>query len=264
MRRVRFKDNGGTVRQGEWHDDGIEFGGERYDPETVDILPPVEPTKIVCVAANYVEHIKEAGRSIPEDLPPRPGFFLKGPNVVAGHGDTVTLPTPAVPASELAGREKGDIELGKGRIDYEGEFGVVIGEQCRNVPEESYMDVVAGYTCLNDISNRDDQDAERNWIRGKAFDNSAPIGPVVATPDEVPEEPRVQLWLNGEKRQDSANDELVFPVSRAIHDVTQFLTLEPGDIVAMGTTVGVGGLSDGDRVEIEVEGVGRLEHTVEA
>jgi len=126
------------------------------------------------------------------------------------------------------------------------------------------MDVVAGYTCLNDVSNRDDQDAERNWVRGKAFDNSAPIGPVMATPEDVPEEPRVRLWLNGEKRQDSDDDELVFDVGRAISEVSTFLTLEPGDIVAMGTTVGVGPLSDGDTVEIEVEGVGRLEHDVEA
>lgn len=264
MRRVRFRDHGGSVRQGEWNDDIIEFGGEKYNPETVDILPPVEPSKIVCVAANYIEHIKEAGRSIPKDLPPRPGFFLKGPNTVAGHGDTVTLPTPAATEEELASREKGDIELGQGRIDYEGEFGVVISKQCRNVAEEDYMAVVEGYTCLNDISNRDDQDIERNWVRGKAFDNSAPIGPVLATPDEVSEEPRVRLWLNGEKRQDSDDDELVFPVGRAISDISQFLTLEPGDIVAMGTTVGVGPLSDGDRVEIEVEGVGKLEHHVEA
>jgi len=90
------------------------------------------------------------------------------------------------------------------------------------------------------VSNRDDQDAERNWVRGKAFDNSAPIGPVMATPEDVPEAPRVRLWLNGEKRQDSDDDELVFDVGRAISEVSTFLTLEPGDIVAMGTTVGVG------------------------
>ncbi|WP_132057848.1 fumarylacetoacetate hydrolase family protein [Halorussus amylolyticus] len=263
MRSVRFKDKAGSIRRGEWRDGVIEFGDDEYDPAEVDVLPPVEPSKIVCVAANYINHIEEAGRSIPEDLPKRPGFFLKGPNAVAGHGDTVTLPTPAAEAEEFEGRDKGDIELGQGRIDYEAEFGVVIGEQCRNVAEDDYMDVVAGYTCLNDLSNRDDQDAERNWVRGKAFDNSAPIGPVMATPDEVPEEPRVQLWLNGEQRQDSNNDELVFPASRAIHEVSKFLTLEPGDIVAMGTTVGVGPLSDGDHVEIEVEGVGRLEHWVE-
>lgn len=264
MRQIRFKDHGGSVRQGRWTDEVIEFGGEEYDPEAVDVLPPTEPTKIICVAANYVEHIKEAGRTIPEDLPPRPGFFLKGPNAIAGHGDTVTLPTPAATTDELAGREKGDIKLGEGRIDYEGEFGVIIGEQCRNVDEDNYLDVVAGYTCVNDISNRDDQDVERNWVRGKSFDNSAPIGPVLATPDEVPEEPRVQLWLNGEKRQDSNNDELVFSAGRAISEVSKFLTLEPGDIIAMGTTVGVGPLSDNDKVEIEVEGVGRLEHRVKS
>ena len=262
MHSVRFKDDADSIRQGEWKDGVIEFGNREYDPSDVDILPPVEPSKIVCVAANYTNHIKEAGRSIPEDLPNRPGFFLKGPNAVAGHGATVTLPTPDAKAEEFEGRDKGDIELGKGRIDYEAEFGIVIGEQCRNVSEEDYLDVVAGYTCVNDLSNRDDQDAEQNWIRGKAFDNSAPIGPVVASPADVPEEPRVQLWLNGEQRQDSNNDELVFSPSKVISDVSRFLTLEPGDIVAMGTTVGVGALSDGDQVEIEVEGVGRLKHSV--
>jgi len=241
MRIVRFRDDGGSVRRGEWTDDDvIEFGGEEYDPDAVDILPPVEPTKIVCVAANYIEHIKEAGRSIPEDLPPRPGFFLKGPQRGRRPRRHREAADSGGDARGTRRAGEGDIELGRGRMDYEGEFGVVIGEQCRNVSEDDYMDVVAGYTCLNDVSNRDDQDAERNWVRGKAFDNSAPIGPVMATPEDVPEEPRVRLWLNGEKRQDSDDDELVFDVGRAISEVSTFLTLEPGDIVAMGTTVGVG------------------------
>lgn len=242
MRKVRFRDPAGSVRVGEWIDDAVEFGSQRFELEDIDLLPPTDPSKIVCVGLNYANHAAETD----SDIPDRPLLFLKTPNTLAGAEDTITLPES------------------KDRIDFEGELGVVIGEQCRNVAEEDAESVIAGYTCVNDLSNRDDQRVEQNWVRGKSFDNSAPIGPVMATPEDVPEEPRVRLWLNGEKRQDSDDDELVFDVGRAISEVSTFLTLEPGDIVAMGTTVGVGPLSDGDTVEIEVEGVGRLEHDVEA
>jgi len=188
MRIVRFRDDGGSVRRGEWTDDDvIEFGGEVRPGRGRH--PPTGRADEDRLRRSQLHRAHQgSGAEHSEDLPPRPGFFLKGPNAVAGHGDTVKLPTPAVTPEELAGREKGTSN-GRGRMDYEGEFGVVIGEQCRNVSEDDYMDVVAGYTCLNDVSNRDDQDAERNWVRGKAFDNSAPIGPVMATPEDVPEEP---------------------------------------------------------------------------
>lgn len=258
MRRVRFQDPAGAVRRGTWTDDGIEFAGERYDVEAVDVLPPVEPSKIVCLGANYVKHIEEGGAEIPT----RPLLFLKGPNAVAGHHDTVRLPEVDTPAELFP--DDHPFELGTGRIDYEAELGVVIGEQCRHVPADEADEVIAGYTCLNDISNRDDQAVESNWIRGKAFDGSAPIGPVVASPDRVPDDPRIRLWLNGEKRQDSRDDEMVFSVPEAIEAITRFLTLEPGDVVSMGTPEGVAPLGDGDTVEIEIEGVGRLEHYVSA
>ena len=240
MRRVRFRDPAGAIRQGEWTDDGIVFADQTYDEGEVDVLPPVEPTKVVCLAGNYLEH---AGG----DIPDRPSLFLKGPNAVAGHGDTITLPA------------------GKERVDYEAEVGVVIGEQCRNVDAADAMDVIAGYTNLNDVSNRDDQRIEQNWIRGKAFDGSAPMGPVVATPDHVddPEDPRIRLWRNGEKEQDSAEDELIFTVSEVIEEVTALLTLEPGDVIGMGTSGHPKPLEDGDTIEIEVDGVGRLRHSVE-
>jgi len=240
MRHVRFRDPAGAVRQGEWTDDRIEFAGRTYDEDAVDVLPPVEPTKIVCLAGNYVEH---AGG----DVADRPSLFMKGPNAVAGHGDTITLPA------------------GKERVEYEAEVGVVIGQQCRHVDEADAMDVVAGYTNLNDVSNRDDQNREQNWIRGKAFDGSAPIGPVVADPEHVddPENPHVRLWQNGEKKQDSEDDELVFTVSEVIAEVTALLTLEPGDVITLGTPGHPEPMADGDTIEIEVDGVGRLRHQVE-
>jgi len=260
MKIARFRDPSGYERIGQWTDDGIAFGGTTYDPDDVDVLAPVEPSKIVCVAANYVEHIRESGMDVPEDLPDRPELFLKGPNAVAGHGDTIRPPTPGADTQDL--EDVGDITLGEGRIDYEAELGVVIGTQCRNVSEDEAMDVVRGFTCVNDVSNRDDQFAEQNWVRGKAFDGSAPMGPVVASTEEVPLNPRVRLRLNGELRQDSADDEFVFSIPEVIAEATKFLTLERDDVLAMGATYGVGPLSDGDRVEIEIEGVGTLEHFV--
>lgn len=240
MRRVRFEDPAGSVRTGEWGNDGIGFAGRTYDPTEVNVLPPVEPTKIVCVGLNYSDHAEETDSEIPD----RPLLFLKTPNALAGHGDTIALPE------------------GKERTDHEAELGVVIGRQCRNVPADRAMEVVAGYTCVDDLSNRDDQMQEQNWVRGKAFDNAAPIGPVIATPEELPDDASIQLRQNGELRQDSSIDQFIFDVPELIEEITAYLTLEPGDVVATGTPEGVGPLADGDEVAIEIEGVGTLRHTV--
>jgi 2-keto-4-pentenoate hydratase/2-oxohepta-3-ene-1,7-dioic acid hydratase in catechol pathway len=236
MKQVRFMDPAGSVRTGTWTDEGVSFGGRQYDHDEVDVLPPVSPSKIVCIGRNYVPHAEERNADIPE----RPLLFLKGPNTLSGHGDTVTLPSD------------------RGRIEYEAELGVVIGTQCRNVAEADAMDVVAGYTCVNDLSNREDQRKEKNWVRGKAFDNSAPVGPVVATPDEVPEDPRVRLHHNGEVKQDATIADLIFPIPELIAEITELVTLEEGDVIATGTPAGVGPMADGDTVEVEVEGVGTL------
>jgi len=246
MKRVRFRDPAGSIRTGVLEDDGtpprIRFGNQHYDfrSEDIDILPPCEPSKIVCIGRNYADHAAEMG----SDVPDRPLLFLKPPNTVASHGDVVTLPA------------------GKERIDHEAELGVVIGEQCRHVEEADAMDVVAGFTCVNDLSNRDDQRQEQNWVRGKAFDGAAPIGPVLATPDEVPDDAAVRSRVNGDLKQDGARSQLIFTVPELVAEITTYLTLEPGDVIATGTPEGVGPLADGDHVEIEVEGVGTLEHSV--
>ena len=256
MKHVRFRDPAGSVREGRWIDadgtpagtdvagDGgrIAFADRTYDPAEVTVLPPVEPTKIVCVGLNYADHAAERDSTVPD----RPKLFLKPPNAVAAHRSAV----PLLP--------------GKDRIDYEAELGVVVGEQCRNVDPAEAMDVVRGFTCTVDVSNRDDQDVEQNWIRGKAFDNAAPIGPVVADPSAVPADASIELRLNGEVRQSSARDQLIFPVPDLLAEITSYLTLEPGDVIATGTPAGVGALSPGDTVEVTVEGVGTLRHTVVA
>lgn len=245
MRQVRFIDPAGSTRTGEWTDDQIVTANREYAPSEVRILAPSNPSKIVCVGLNYHDHVEEGSY---DDIPDIPMLFLKPPNTVAGHGDTVTLPENKY-------------------CEHEAELGVVIDTQCRNVGQDEAMDVVAGFTCSNDVSNRDDQymEMERNWnfVRGKAFDNSAPMGPVLATPDEVPPDARIELRVNGERRQRSSRDEMIFSVPEVIEEVTTYLTLEPGDVIMTGTPAGVGALEDGDEVKIEMEGIGTLQHEVE-
>ncbi|WP_410764899.1 fumarylacetoacetate hydrolase family protein [Haloferax sp. DFSO60] len=240
MHHVRFRDPAGAVRTGEWHDDSVSFGGETYDLDDVDILPPCEPSKVVCIGRNYAKHAEERN----EEVPDRPMLFLKPPNTLASHGGTVTLPA------------------GKENVEHEAELGVVIGEQCRNVAAEDAESVIAGYTILNDVSNRDDQDIEKNWVRGKAFDGAAPIGPVVADPEHFSDDARITLRVNGETRQDSSIDYLIFSIPELIEEITTYMTLEAGDVISTGTPEGVGPLEDGDHVEVEIEGVGVLEHDV--
>ncbi|QSG08225.1 fumarylacetoacetate hydrolase family protein [Halapricum desulfuricans] len=238
MHDIRFRDPAGTVRNGLLHDDHVHFGDDAHDLEAVDVLAPAEPTKIVCVGRNYARHAEERG----EDVPDRPLLFLKPPNAVASHGSTITLPA------------------GKEQIEHEAELAVVIDEQCKDVDPEDADDVIRGYTCFNDVSNRDDQSREQNWVRGKAFDNAAPMGPVLA--EEIPDDAAVELRVNGETRQSSSIEHFIFSIPELIAEITTYMTLEPGDVIATGTPEGVGPLTDGDHVEIEIEGIGTLEHDV--
>jgi 2-keto-4-pentenoate hydratase/2-oxohepta-3-ene-1,7-dioic acid hydratase in catechol pathway len=242
MRYARFRDPSGAVRTGAYDGETVEFGGRTYDlhSDDVDLLPPCEPSKIVCIGRNYVAHAEERD----EDVPDRPLLFLKPPNAVAAPNATTSLP---------AGKT----------VEHEAELAVVIGEQARNVTAAEAPAYVAGYTCLDDVSNRDDQSRETNWVRGKAFDGSAPLGPCLAEPDDVPADASVRLRLNGETVQSGSRDQFVFTVPELIAEITDYLTLEPGDVISTGTPAGVGPLSDGDHVAVEVEGVGVLEHTVE-
>lgn len=244
MAHVRFRYPTGLVRMGDWsgeQDEEITTSTKVYDPNAVEILPPSEPTKVICQAGGYIDHREESGL---EDIPDRPELFLKTPNCVIGHNDTIELPP------------------GRDTIEFEAEFAIVIGEQCRGVATEEAMEFIAGYTCVNDISNRDDQSAERNWVRGKAFDGSLPAGPVVATPDEVPENARLTLRHNGELKQETTTEHMIFSVEELVSETSELITLEPGDLIATGTPYGPDGLSAGDVVEVELEGVGTLRNEV--
>lgn len=233
-RRVRFRDTDETVKEGEWTADGIDVDGGHRDVSEVEVLPPTEPSKLVCAASNYREGFDDSS-----EFPDEPILFLKTPNAVASHGDAIELP-------------------GTENVIYEGELAVVIGERCRNVSRADALDVVEGYTCANDISNREVE----NMVRRKAFDDAAPIGPVLAPPEDVPADAELETRINGEVKQRSSLSQLVFDVRDLIASITSDLTLEPGDVVLTGSPPGQEPLSDGDVVEIEIEGVGTLTHTV--
>ncbi|MCF2207506.1 fumarylacetoacetate hydrolase family protein [Halobacterium salinarum] len=241
MHRMRFRTPAGAVRVGEYDPDAevVAAAGRAFDRASVDVLPPCDPSKVVCVGRNYAAHADERDA----DVPDRPLLFLKPPTAVAGHGDATPLPPNT-------------------RVEHEAELAVVIGTQARNLDAGAAMAAVEGYTVANDVSNRTDQDREQNWVRGKAFDGSCPLGPVVATPDEVPDDATVTLEVNGERRQSGSISQFVFDVPTLLAEITAFVTLQPGDVVLTGTPPGVGELTDGDRVAASVEGVGTLEHTV--
>lgn len=234
MRRTRFIDPAGSIRIGDWTDGRIKAAGRTFIPENIRILPPVTPNKIIGAYRNYVSLWDE------EPIPNQPKVWFKGAsNSLAGYGDTICLPP--------------------GEVIFEAELGIVIGEQCRNIPAEQATEVIGGYTCVNDITRADPP--VDGMFASKCWDNSASMGPVVASPDLVPENPRIQLWQNGELKQDSKGEEYVFPAAEIIESVTSQLTLERDDVIMMGTPPGYDTLGTGDEVTIEVEGIGKLMNT---
>jgi len=240
MRWIRFLDSSTDEQlSGELLGDVVRSDGREYRLNDVRLLAPCAPSKIICVGRNYAAHADELGNDVPE----RPLLFFKPPSAVIGPDETIQLPDSA-------------------EVHYEAELAVVVGARCRNVPAESARDVILGYTCLNDVSDRVAQRWETNWVRAKGFDTSAPVGPSIVTPDEIEEPFHVILRLNGEVRQDGWTSDLIFSVPTLIETITAFMTLEPGDVIATGTPAGVGRLSPGDVVEVEIEGVGTLRNPV--
>jgi 2,4-didehydro-3-deoxy-L-rhamnonate hydrolase len=214
--------------------------------------PITRPQKIIAIGLNYEDHAAETGGEIPE----KPIVFAKYPNTIIGPGEAIRIP----PITEQA--------------DYEAELAVVIGRPAKNVSESEALEYVFGYTNCNDVSSRDLQFSEGGqWTRSKSIDTFAPIGPYVATRDEVPD-PR-NLWirctLNGEVMQDSTTSKMAFSVTELVAFLSTGMTLMPGDIIATGTPAGVGFARDpavflkaGDEVTIEIEGLGTLTNPVEA
>jgi 2-keto-4-pentenoate hydratase/2-oxohepta-3-ene-1,7-dioic acid hydratase in catechol pathway len=213
--------------------------GDEVALDDVLLLAPVLPSKVVCVGKNYAAHAAEFGMEVPEE----PLLFLKPSTAVIGPGDPIRL----LPISR--------------RIDYEGELAVVIGRLARHVAAEDAFKVILGYTCANDVTLRDLQKTDDQWTRAKGFDGSCPLGPWIET-DVDPNDVYVETRLNGETRQRASTVDLAFGVATLIEYITTFMTLLPGDVILTGTPEGVGKLSAGDEVEVEVEGVGVLRNGV--
>jgi 2-keto-4-pentenoate hydratase/2-oxohepta-3-ene-1,7-dioic acid hydratase in catechol pathway len=200
------------------------------------------PSKIVCVGRNYVAHAAELGNEVPSE----PLIFLKPPSSLIGNGDTILLP-PDV-----------------GEVHYEGEIGVLIGRKASRVREESAMDYVEGIVPLNDVTARTLQRKDHQWSRAKGFDTFCPVGEPTPPGEVDLGSLPVVTRVNGEERQRGCSDQMVFSVPFLISYISGIMTLEPGDLLATGTPEGVGPLSVGDVVEVELTGVGVLRNPVRA
>jgi 2-keto-4-pentenoate hydratase/2-oxohepta-3-ene-1,7-dioic acid hydratase in catechol pathway len=218
---------------------------------SVKILTPIaNPGKIVAIGLNYWDHCREQNLEAPKT----PIIFTKFTTAIIGPGDTITY-DPALTT----------------QVDYEVELGVVIGKQARNVSLDTALDYVFGYTIVNDVSARDLQFSDKQWVRAKSLDTFCPIGPCITTADEIPDPQVLHLKtiVNGRVLQDSSTREMIFGVADLIHRLSHSFTLMPGDVIATGTPDGVGVfrkpqvfLLNGDHVTVEVENIGQLENSI--
>jgi 2-keto-4-pentenoate hydratase/2-oxohepta-3-ene-1,7-dioic acid hydratase in catechol pathway len=212
------------------------------DKSKVKFLPPVAPSKIVCVGRNYSAHAAELGNEVPKE----PLLFLKAPSAVITDGETILLP----PQSN--------------RVEHEGEMAVIIKKACKNLREnENPFEYVLGYTCLNDVTARDLQKSDVQFTRAKSFDTFCPVGAFVETDLDVADL-SVKTMVNGVLKQEGRTSQMVFPVDFLIRYISNQMTLLPGDIIATGTPSGVAGLSPGDVCRVEIEGLESLTNPVES
>jgi len=216
--------------------------GERVALDEVRLLAPVIPrSKVVGVGRNYADHATELGH----ELPTKPLLFLKPNTSVVGPDDPIVLP----PGSE--------------EVHYEGELAIVIGRICKSVPRARVSEVVLGYTVANDVTARDWQRSDDQWARAKGFDSSCPLGPWITT-DLDTSSLRLTTRLDGQVVQDGSTSDLVFDVPALVEYVSAAFTLLPGDVILTGTPAGVGPITSGQRVEVEIEGIGALSNPVVA
>ncbi len=232
--------------------DAVRGPARRWPLEQVRLRAPVtSPPKVLAIGMNYRTHVEEMGREVPEYQ----YWFNKQRTCVVGPGDPILVPAESE------------------QVDYEGELAIVIGRRCKHVPADRWLEVVAGFSVMNDVSVRDWQARTPTFTMGKSFDTHGPLGPAVVTPDEIgdPGALGLRTWVNDELRQDSSTADLIFPCAEMVAYLTTVFPLEPGDVLSTGTPSGVGmgfrpprWLRPGDRVRIEIEGVGVLENPVEA
>ncbi len=201
---------------------------------------PPRPSKIVGVGRNYRDHAAEMGNAVPDA---EPLLFLKAPSALVFDGSEIVLPPES------------------GRVDYEGELALVIGRRVKRWPQERWLDALAGVCCANDVSARDLQKKDGQFARAKSFDTFCPVGPAIAAGVD-PSDLAIQTRVNGEVRQSSRTSQMVFSPAFLLAYISRMMTLLPGDLILTGTPAGVGPLSPGDRVEVEIEGVGVLANRV--
>lgn len=216
----------------------------------VRVCAPIDnPRKVVCIGLNYRDHANESGAKMPSE----PVFFSKFATALIGPEESIKLPRVSQ------------------QVDYEAELAVIVGKRGKNIDRSRAFEYVAGYTAFNDVSARDLQMRDGQWIKGKALDTFAPLGPYLVMRDEIPDPHKlaIRLWLNGSLMQNSSTQNLIFGIPQVIEYLSQLFTLEPGDIIATGTPSGVGFvrkppvfLKPGDEVTVEVERIGRLTNKV--
>lgn len=209
--------------------------------EDVKLLPPCEPRKIICVGRNYAEHARELGNEVPEE----PAIFLKASTTLIASGEDVLYPSLS------------------SRVDHEGELALVIGKRARYLNPQDAHNIILGYTCANDITARDLQKKDVQWTRGKNFDTFGPVGPWLDTSFD-PTNKTIRCLVNNEVRQESNTDKMVHSIGEILAFVSQFMTLEPGDLVLTGTPDGVSPLQPGDTVTVEIEGLEPLTNRIVA
>jgi 2-keto-4-pentenoate hydratase/2-oxohepta-3-ene-1,7-dioic acid hydratase in catechol pathway len=217
----------------------FEYTGERFPVEQARLLAPVLPSKVVAVGRNYADHAREMGGEVPAD----PVIFLKPSTSVVGPDDAIVRPGWA------------------GRVDYEGELAVVIGRLVRRLDQGNAIQAVLGFSCANDVTARDLQKGDGQWARAKGFDTFCPLGPWIET-DLDSSDLAVRTLVNGQPRQQARTSQLEHGVASLLAFVSRVMTLLPGDVLLTGTPAGVGPLEPGDRVEVEVEGIGVLANEV--
>lgn len=220
--------------------------GWQVSLESVKLLPPLRPGKIIAIGRNYAEHAAELGNEVPKD----PLLFAKLTSSVIAQGETIQWSA-----------------ANSTQVDWEGELAVVIGNQATNVSEAEALEYVYGYTCANDVSARDLQGTEQHWVRAKGLDTFCPLGPWIVTRDELsnPQNLQLQTLVNGQVMQNSNTSLMIYPVATLIAYCSRFFTLYPGDVLLTGTPAGVGKgmkpprfLGDGDVVSVQIEGIGTL------
>ncbi len=219
---------------------GGQFTDIELEPESYQLLAPCAPSKIVAVGKNYANHAAEMGTPVPQE----PLLFLKPPTTIIADGQSIYYPKQSE------------------RVDYEGELALVIGDRCYHLTPEQTHSKIWGYTIANDVTARDLQRKDGQWTRAKGFDTFCPLGPWIVR--ELSAGAKLQTFLNEEPvpRQSATIEDMVFSPEFLVSYISQVMTLLPGDIILTGTPEGVGAMLPGDRVRIEIEGIGSLENQI--